>query len=54
MIRHSAEYLKIRLQILAQIHYGCDIAATVTIVGCGPNGNNVFVFEMVLRIVSCK
>ena len=48
MIRHSAEYLKIRLQILAQIHYRCDIATTVTIVGCGPNGDDVFVFEVVL------
>lgn len=34
MIRHSAEDLKIRLEILAEGHDTRDVAAAVAVVGC--------------------
>ena len=48
VVGHGAEDLEIGLQILAEVHDGSDVAAAVTVIWCRPNGNDVFVFEVVL------
>ena len=51
MIRHSAEYLKLRIlrQILAVSHDTRHVAAAVAVVGCGPDGHDVFGGEVVFE-----
>lgn len=52
MVGHRAENLEVGLQILAEVHDGCDVAAAVTVIGRGPDSHNVLVFEMILSMVS--
>lgn len=52
MIRYGAEDLETGFEIFFQIHDGCYVAAAVTIVGGRPDGNDVFVFEVILQAVS--
>jgi hypothetical protein len=52
VVWHGAEYLEFGFEILAQIHDGRNIAATVAVVWCGPDGDDVLVFEVVLQTVS--
>jgi hypothetical protein len=40
--------LEFRLQILAQVHDGRDVSAAVAVVWRGPDGDDVFVLEVVL------
>jgi hypothetical protein len=40
--------LEFRLQILAQVHDRRDVSAAVAVVGRGPDGDDVFVLEVVL------
>jgi len=47
MIRHSAEDLKIRLEILADRHDTRDVAASVAVVGCRPDCDDVLGGEVV-------
>lgn len=47
MIRHSGEDLELWLEIFAEIHNGRDVAAAVTVVGCGPHRDDILVFEVV-------
>ena len=49
MIRHSAKYLEIGLEILAQVHDGSDIATAVTVIRCRPDSDDVLVFEVILK-----
>jgi len=39
--------LKLRLEVLAEVHDRGNVATTITVVGCRPDGDNVLVFEMV-------
>ena len=48
MIRHSAEDLELLLEVLAKVHDGRDVSAAVAVIGSGPDGDDVFVFEVVL------
>lgn len=48
VIRHGAEDLELGLQVFAEVHDGSDVAAAVAVVGGGPHGDDVFVFEVVL------
>lgn len=52
MVWYSTEDLEARFEIFFQIHDGCYVAAAVAIVGCRPDGDDVFVFEMILGDVS--
>jgi hypothetical protein len=45
----GAEDLEFLLEVFAKIHNGGDVAATVAVVGGGPDSHDVFVFEVVLR-----
>ena len=54
MVGYGAENLEFLLEVLAQVHDGRDVAAAVAVVGSGPNGNDVFVFEVVLLCVSLE
>jgi hypothetical protein len=45
----GAEYLEFLLQVFAEVHDGGDVAATVAVVGGGPDSHDVFVLEVVLR-----
>lgn len=47
MIRHGRKDLKFWLEVLAQIHNGGDVSAAVAVVWRGPDGDDVFVFEVV-------
>jgi hypothetical protein len=50
VIRYSTEDLEVRLEILAQVHYGSDVATAVAVVWCRPDGDDVFVFEVILDL----
>lgn len=52
MVGHGAEDLERRLQVLSKVHDGSDVAAAVAVVGGGPDGDDIFVFEVVLWYVS--
>ena len=48
MIGDSGEDLELWFQVLAKVHNGGDVAASVTVIGCRPDGYHVLVFEVVL------
>ncbi len=48
VIGYSGKDLKFRFQVLPKIHDGSNIAAAVTIVWSRPDGDYIFVFEVVL------
>lgn len=52
VVGHGAEDLERRLQVLSKVHDGSDVAAAVAVVGGGPDGDDIFVFEVVLWYVS--
>lgn len=52
MVRHSAEDLELGFEVFSQIHDGGNIAAAVAVVRRGPDGDDIFVFEVVLQMVS--
>lgn len=49
MVRYGTEDLEFLLEILTQVHDGSNVTATVTVVGCRPNSNDILVFEMILQ-----
>lgn len=48
VVGDGAEDLEFLLEVLAEVHDGGDVAAAIAVVGCGPDGDDVFVFEVVL------
>jgi hypothetical protein len=48
VVRHSTEDLELLLEVLAKVHDGSDVSAAVAVIGCGPDGDDVLVFEVVL------
>jgi hypothetical protein len=48
VVGHGGEDLELRLQVLTEIHNGRDVSAAVAVVGRGPDGDDVFVLEVVL------
>ena len=47
MVGDCGEYLKLWLEVLAQVHDTGHITTAVTIIWCRPDSDNVLVFEMV-------
>ena len=48
MLGHGGEDGEFGLQVLADVHDGCDVTAAVAVVGSGPDGDDGFVLEMEL------
>jgi hypothetical protein len=49
---YRTEYTELGAEVFANVHDGCDVAAAVTVVGCGPDCYDRLLGEMVLRFVS--
>ena len=47
MIRYRREYLEVRVQILTQSHNAGNIAASVAVIRCRPDGHDVLRGEVV-------
>lgn len=48
MIRYSAEYLEVGVQIFAESHDTRDIAAAVAVIRCRPHSDHILRGKMIL------
>lgn len=51
VVGHGTEDLELLLEVLSKVHDGSDVATAVAVVGCGPDGDDILVFEVVLMLV---
>lgn len=52
VVRYGAKDLEAGFEVFFQVHNGSDVTAAIAVIGCGPDGDYIFVLEMVLPDIS--